>query len=170
MLLLRHCADEPATERLGAALARALLRLGLPPLRITLQGDLGAGKTTLVRGLLRALGVRGRIKSPSYALVETYHIDSFGLELNHCVGITAYHIDLYRFYTPDEWLDAGLGEALGGDALCLVEWPERAEGLPPADLQLRLTADGPGRTVELRDGTPAGAAVIESLASAQADV
>ncbi len=169
MLLSRHCIDEAATESLGTAIAQAMRQAGLPPLLLTLQGDLGAGKTTLVRSILRALGVRGRIKSPSYALLESYSIDGFGLELKQSVGLTVYHIDLYRFSSPDEWLDAGLGEALGGQALCLVEWPEHAAGLPPADLQLHIAPADPGRMVTMRAGTAAGEGLIDTLRSAQAD-
>ncbi len=167
--LSRHCADESATSRFGAAIASALRAGGLPPLLITLHGDLGAGKTTLVRALLRALGVRGRIKSPSYALVEPYTISNDGLEFNHSIGITAYHIDLYRFSSPDEWLDAGLGDVLDGNSLCLVEWPERAPGLPRADLEIRIAAHDASRDVVVRAGSRAGMAVIDQLASAASD-
>ena len=97
---------------------------------VTLQGDLGAGKTTLVRGLLQARGVEGAIKSPSYTLVEHYPLSS----------IYFYHIDFYRFADPEEWETAGLSECFRYDAVCLVEWPERvASLLPQADLALTLS-------------------------------
>lgn len=166
--LLRHCADDTATARLGAELGRALRARGLPPLRIALHGELGAGKTTLVRAVLRELGVRGRIKSPSYALVEPYSLEKLDLELKRSVQITAYHIDLYRFSSPDEWLDAGLGDVLDGKSLCFVEWPERAPGLPTADLDIRITPRGDSREVSLHSGSPAGEAVIDGWAYAQA--
>ncbi len=162
----RHCADDTATTLLGAELARALRALGLPPLRVALHGELGAGKTTFVRGVLRELGVQGRIKSPSYALVEPYTIPKQGLEFMHSLQIKAYHVDLYRFSTPDEWLDAGLGDVLDGSALCFVEWPERAHGLPPADLDIRFEVRDDARDVAMQAGSPAGAAVIETMARA----
>lgn len=167
--LLRPCADDDATTQLGAELGRALRARGLPPLRIALHGELGAGKTTLVRGLLRELGVRGRIKSPSYALVEPYSLEKLDLELKRSVQITAYHVDLYRFSSPNEWLDSGLGEVLDGSSLCFVEWPERAPGLPPADVEIRIALRGASREVTLQGGSPSGAAVIDCLASARAD-
>jgi tRNA threonylcarbamoyladenosine biosynthesis protein TsaE len=166
--LLRHCADDSATSQLGAELGRALRARGLPPLLIVLHGELGAGKTTLVRAALRELGVRGRIKSPSYALVEPYKLEKLDLELKRSVQITAYHIDLYRFSSSEEWLDAGLGDVLDGKSLCFVEWPEHARGLPTADLDIRVTPRGEAREVSLHSGSPAGEAVIDCLASAGA--
>jgi len=113
------------TERVGAALARSL-EGGLV---ITLAGDLGAGKTTLVRGLLRALGWTGPVKSPTYSLVEYYPFSSLYL----------YHFDFYRFADPSEWETAGLADCFRDDSVCLVEWPERvAELLPPPDLAVAL--------------------------------
>lgn len=168
-MLSRRCADEPETSRLGAMLGAALRANGLAPLLLTLQGDLGAGKTTLVRAVLQSLGVRGRIKSPSYALVEPYTITTDGLEFKHSVEITAYHIDLYRFSSPEEWLDAGLGDLLDGHSLCFVEWPERAPGLPTADLDIRITARDGIRDVVLHAGSPLGQAVIDWMASATTD-
>ncbi len=167
-LLHRHCTDDSATSQLGTELGRALRARGLPPLLITLHGELGAGKTTLVRATLRALGVTGRIKSPSYALVEPYSLEKLDLELKRSVQITAYHIDLYRFSSPEEWLEAGLGDVLDGKSLCFVEWPERAPGLPRADLDIRIAARGDSREVSLHSGSPAGEAVIEGWARAQA--
>lgn len=124
--------DEAATQDLGARLASCLT----PGLVLYLEGDLGAGKTTLVRALLRALGHTGPVKSPTYALVEVYVISSLYL----------YHFDFYRFGSPEEFLDAGLGEYFRNDSVCLVEWPEKAAGyVPPADLRVALTHDAPGR-------------------------
>jgi tRNA threonylcarbamoyladenosine biosynthesis protein TsaE len=115
-------ASEPATLALGAALARVLT----PGLTIYLVGDLGTGKTTLVRGLLRALGHAGPVKSPTYTLVELYVIS----------GYIVHHFDFYRFIRPEEWLEAGLDEHFNQDSICLVEWPEKAGHLlPPADLK-----------------------------------
>src|SRR5512137_665822 len=118
--------DETATLALGAALASC----AQPGLVIWLDGDLGAGKTTLVRGLLRALGDTGPVKSPTYALVEIHVVS----------GLNLYHFDFYRFSQPEEYLDAGLDEYFAGDGVCLVEWPEQAVPyLPAADLRIRLT-------------------------------
>ncbi|MGL5632627.1 MAG: tRNA (adenosine(37)-N6)-threonylcarbamoyltransferase complex ATPase subunit type 1 TsaE [Azovibrio sp.] len=124
--------DEGATQRLGTALAPCIV----PGLVIYLEGDLGAGKTTLTRALLRALGYTGSVKSPTYALVEVYVVSRLYL----------YHFDFYRFGSPEEFFDAGLGEYFRKDSVCLVEWPEKAEGyVPPADLRFVIQLDGEGR-------------------------
>jgi len=122
---------------------------------VALQGDLGAGKTSFVRHLLRALGVTGRIRSPSYAIVETY--DAHGLSIRH--------FDFYRFDDPREWEDAGLRDLYAAAGLNLVEWPERAAGvLPPPDLWLRLVVrDDDARAVHVRAGTVTGAALRTAL-------
>ena len=135
-MIAMHLADEQATLKLGAHLAGFLL----PGLTIFLIGDLGAGKTTLVRGLLRGLGFEGRVKSPTYTLVESYAISSLYL----------YHFDLYRFKHEQEWLDAGFDEIFDGRNICLVEWPERAMNLlPRADVEISLALEGEGRTVKI---------------------
>ncbi|MDR2625938.1 MAG: tRNA (adenosine(37)-N6)-threonylcarbamoyltransferase complex ATPase subunit type 1 TsaE [Zoogloeaceae bacterium] len=124
--------DLAASQSLGKALAACLH----PGLVIYLQGDLGAGKTTLARALLYALGHTGPVKSPSYALVEVYVVSRLYL----------YHFDFYRFMSPEEFLDAGLDEYFREDSICLVEWPDKAFGyVPPADLILSLHASGAGR-------------------------
>jgi tRNA threonylcarbamoyladenosine biosynthesis protein TsaE len=137
-------ADEAATLRLGAALA-----LGLGPGRtLFLSGDLGAGKTTLVRGLLRALGHAGRVKSPSYPLLELYVVSSLHL----------YHFDFYRFKNEAEWQDSGFREYFNAQSACIVEWPERAGGLLPSPtLAIRLEIAGAGRRAWLGAPSPAGA-------------
>ena len=118
-------ADVNATEEMGASLARILV----PGLKIYLHGDLGSGKTTLVRGLLRAVGHAGPVKSPTYTLVELYVIS----------GYIVYHFDFYRFNRPEEWFEAGLDEYFNQDSVCLVEWPEKAGNLlPPADLEAHI--------------------------------
>jgi len=148
--LAGHLADEAATLELGAALA-GILQAGLT---IYLSGELGAGKTTLVRGLLRALGHRGRVKSPTFALVELYSLSRLDL----------YHFDFYRFEDPREWIDAGLREAFGTAAVCIVEWPEKAAGqLPAPDLRIRLEHTQTGREVRLEADTDEGRQCLEQL-------
>ena len=144
--------DAEATLRLGAALAA-----GVAPGRVLhLRGELGTGKTTLVRGLLRALGHRGRVKSPSYSLLEPYTLSSLNL----------YHFDFYRFKDRSEWLSSGFREYFNPDSLCIVEWPERAgEGLAPPDLELRLEFAGEARRARLEARTPAGESWLSALRS-----
>jgi tRNA threonylcarbamoyladenosine biosynthesis protein TsaE len=136
--------DEAATLRLGAALAP-----GIAPGRVLhLIGELGTGKTTLVRGLLRALGYPGRVKSPTYPLVELYVVSSLHL----------YHFDFYRFKNEAEWRDSGFREYFNAQSVCVVEWPERAGGLlPPPSLAIRLEIAGTGRRAWLSAPSPAGA-------------
>jgi tRNA threonylcarbamoyladenosine biosynthesis protein TsaE len=148
--------DEAATQRLGEALAPLLQ----PGLVIFLEGDLGAGKTTLVRALIRALGHNGPVKSPTYSLVEVYVVSSLYL----------YHFDFYRFESPEEFLDAGFDEYFSKTAVCLVEWPERAHGcVPPPDLRLRLHHAGLGRVLEAVADTPEGTQCIKGLVTASDD-
>jgi tRNA threonylcarbamoyladenosine biosynthesis protein TsaE len=149
-------ADEAATLALGAALAPTL-HAGLV---ITLEGDLGAGKTTLVRGLLRALGYGNKVKSPTYTLVEVHAVS----------GLNLYHFDFYRFNEPEEYLDAGLDEyfqASGPNAgVCLVEWPDKAgQYLPAPDLRVSLAVSGDGRVAQLHANSPQGAACLKNLPS-----
>jgi len=135
--------DEAATLRLGAALGLALE----PGQVVYLRGELGAGKTTVVRGALRALGYEGPVKSPTYALVEVYEVSRLHL----------HHFDFYRFHDPREWIDAGFRESFNGRIVSLVEWPERADGiLPPADLEIVLALHGTGRSAELTSRSIAG--------------
>lgn len=135
--------DEQATLDLGAKLAAAIE----PGLFIALSGNLGSGKTTLVRGLLRGLGYQGRVKSPTYTLVELYKVSRLDL----------YHFDFYRFEDPGEFLEAGFQECFDGHNVCLVEWPERVRGLlPPADLEIGISIEGNGRRVNLSAETELG--------------
>ena len=121
-------ADEAATLALGAAMAAALTLLAGGAL-IYLSGDIGAGKTTLSRGILRGLGFSGRVKSPTYTLVELYVISRLNL----------YHFDFYRFGEPEEWQEAGFRDLFNETNICLVEWPEKAgELLPLPDLRIAL--------------------------------
>ena len=125
----RDLADEAATLQFGAVLAKVIQ----PNLTIYLHGDLGAGKTTLVRGLLHALGHVGKVKSPTYTLVESYEIKSnVSLNLNQ-PKLNLYHFDLYRLSSYQEFIQAGFDEYLYDDnALCFIEWPEILKSALPA--------------------------------------
>jgi len=143
-------ADEAATLELGTRLAGVLS----PGLVIWLRGDLGAGKTTLTRGLLRGLGFHGKVKSPTYTLVESYVIS----------GLYLYHFDLYRFVDPEEWDAAGFREYFNRDSVSLVEWPEKAaELLPIPDLEIRLAIHGAGREATLSAFTESGKQCLDRL-------
>ena len=143
--------DEAATLALGARLAQ-----GIAPGRVLhLRGELGAGKTTLARGLLRALGHAGRIKSPTYTLVEVYPLSRLNL----------YHFDLFRLKEPAEWLNSGFREYFNAESACVVEWPERAQGLlPPADLEVQLQFEDAKRRAAVQAHTAAGSSWL-SLSS-----
>lgn len=147
-----HLPDEAATLALGAALATSLE----PGLVVYLRGDLGAGKTTLARGVLRALGHPGAVKSPTYTLVEVYELSR----------LTLHHFDFYRFHDPREWIDAGFRESFNGRDVSLIEWPEKAAGLlPPADVEIHLVPEDSGRTASLQAGTPQGSRCLERMAA-----
>jgi len=143
--------DEAATLALGGSIACGL-RKGMV---IFLSGDLGAGKTTLARGVLRGLGHAGRVKSPTFSLVEVYELSS----------LYFYHFDFYRFGHPDEWRATGLQEHFNPATICLVEWPEKAAGLPVPDLAIRLAPEGDGRSAVLEAHTEVGRECLERLAS-----
>jgi len=135
---------------LGRALARGLQ----PGMVIHLRGELGAGKTCLARGLLRGLGFGNKVKSPTYTLVEAYKVSRLYL----------YHFDFYRLDNPSAWIDAGFREYFNEDAVCLVEWPEKAGGtLSAADLDIRLDIVGTGREVRLTAGSAAGRRCLSML-------
>jgi len=129
--------SEEAMLALGAELAADLRRGQV----ITLSGELGAGKTTLVRGLLRGLGFSGRVKSPSYGLVESYDV----------FGLTVHHLDLYRLSDPGELDFLGLEDLVGGGSVLLIEWPERAAGrLPPVDEAIEIGIQDNTRVLTIR--------------------
>lgn len=146
-----HLPDEAATRALGAELAAVVI----PGLSIHLSGELGSGKTTLARGLVQGLGFPGRVKSPTYTLVEPYS----GSRL------TLYHFDLFRFRDPKEWDEAGFRDCFNERSVCVVEWPERAlDLLPPADLRIALTAPAAGeRDATITAGTEAGRRCLTAL-------
>jgi len=130
--------DEAATLACGARLAAALA----PGALVFLHGDLGAGKTTLVRGILRGLGHAGSVKSPTYTIVEPYDFPNY----------LVYHFDFYRIADVQELDFIGIDELVESRALKLVEWPERVQGrLPAADVEVRLRVEGEGRRIEIDD-------------------
>ena len=135
--------DEAAMLDLARRMASALR----PGMLVFLRGPLGAGKTTFVRGLLRGLGHRGPVKSPTYTLVEPYELG----------GLQVYHFDLYRLADPEELEAMGLRDYMDGRGLCLVEWPERGAGvLPAADLEVVIEPYDTQRRITLKAHSPAG--------------
>lgn len=143
-------ADERATERFGGLLGKCCASGGL----VYLRGNLGAGKTTAARGLLRQLGHQGKVKSPTYTLVEPYeHLDP-----------VAYHFDLYRLGDPEELEFMGFRDFLQSQALCLVEWPQKGGGwLPCPDLDINIEPCSSQRLVRWQAGTDRGRAMSEAL-------
>ncbi|WP_165720750.1 tRNA (adenosine(37)-N6)-threonylcarbamoyltransferase complex ATPase subunit type 1 TsaE [Bordetella trematum] len=150
-----HLPDEHATDALAAQLTPLLDgHSGPAGGRIHLRGDLGAGKTAFTRALLRASGVEGRIKSPTYALLESYKVSN----------LYFYHFDFYRLSDPREWLDAGFRDLLRDDAVILIEWPERAGTLlPPPDLEICLIHTDPGRDATLIAHTARGQTWLNAI-------
>ncbi|UCC56750.1 MAG: tRNA (adenosine(37)-N6)-threonylcarbamoyltransferase complex ATPase subunit type 1 TsaE [Gammaproteobacteria bacterium] len=135
--------DEQAMHATGRQLARTAARPGV----IYLEGDLGTGKTTLVRSLLHGLGYVGKVKSPTYTLVEPYTL----------ADLTVYHLDLYRLTDPEELEWLGIRDLHRGDELLLVEWPHHGAGrLPPADLVISIEYHGAGRLLRVQALTPRG--------------
>lgn len=152
---VRYLDDENATVALGEQLGRLCQNdLGDAALVLFMQGDLGAGKTTMTRGILRSFGHTGAVKSPTYTLVEPY---VFGER-------QVYHFDLYRLGDPEELEYMGIRDYFDGGNLCIVEWPNRGEGvLPRPDLELNLSVKAPGREAQLTAHSEAGKAVLEKM-------
>jgi tRNA threonylcarbamoyladenosine biosynthesis protein TsaE len=144
-------ADPAATDAFAEGLARTLPERAV----LFLRGDLGAGKSSLARGMLRALGVQGAIKSPTYTLIERYALDR---------GEAA-HLDMYRIAQASELEFLGLQDLAPELRLWLVEWPERGRGaLPQPDLELELRIEGEGRQARLQAHSAAGQAWLEAIA------
>ena len=149
-------ADPLATRDEGARLAAALQAVRPSQLTVYLEGDLGAGKTTLARGFLEALGHKGRVPSPTYTLVEPYSLS----------GYRIYHVDLYRIRDARELEHLGLAEQFESGAVTLVEWPEHGDGhLPPADIRVRLISVPGGRSLTYEAPTDSGRLVVAKMPS-----
>lgn len=146
----RFLPDASATEQLGADLAAFCS----DSLNLYLEGELGSGKTTLVRGFLRGLGCREPVRSPTYTLVEPYQT----------AKVHVFHFDLYRLEKTQDLDAIGMRDYFDGGGVCLVEWPERGAGyLPPADILVHLDMADPGREARLEAATPAGEALLRNL-------
>lgn len=141
--------DEQAMRALGARLVAGSERCGV----VTLSGDLGSGKTTLVRGALQALGIDSGIRSPTYTLVEYYPFDAFAVA----------HFDLYRLADAEELEYLGYRDYLNPQTLCYIEWPERAEGYLAPDLEVSLLYDPEGRRAKLTAKTGRGKRMLDDL-------
>jgi tRNA threonylcarbamoyladenosine biosynthesis protein TsaE len=140
-------------QALALAVQRHLGAIRQHGLQLNLSGELGAGKTSLVRALLRALGVSGPVKSPSFALLEPYAVSSLDF----------HHFDFYRFADPNEFGSSGFRELFGPGRICAIEWPERAgPRLPTADLTIALSVNGDGRTASVSAATDLGHACLTS--------
>ncbi|MEW5837336.1 MAG: tRNA (adenosine(37)-N6)-threonylcarbamoyltransferase complex ATPase subunit type 1 TsaE [Pseudomonadota bacterium] len=155
-MLSLHLADEAATRQLAAVLAETAPPSGW----MALHGDLGAGKTTLVRAFMHALGYTGRVTSPTYTLVEIYELP----DAPDRPGRRVAHYDLYRLHDPEELEWMGAREDFGADTLALVEWPQRGAGmLPPADVELFLLHEGESRQARLQARGSAGEAWLDKV-------
>ncbi len=149
-------ADAAATHAQGRRLADALRAIRPDSLILFLEGELGAGKTTLARGFLEALGHRGRVPSPTYTLIEPYEL----------AGYRVYHVDLFRIRQARELGELDLAEQLGTGAIALIEWPDHGAGyLPDADIRLRLDILPQGRALTCEGVSETGRAVLTKWAS-----
>ncbi|WP_255538307.1 tRNA (adenosine(37)-N6)-threonylcarbamoyltransferase complex ATPase subunit type 1 TsaE [Polynucleobacter sp. 73C-SIWE] len=162
--LKQYCRQEAETASLAQHLAASIQKwLGQSPaahLNISLEGDLGAGKTTFARHLIQGLGYAGKVKSPTYTLCEPYELQS------HQQTFTAHHFDLYRMRDPLEWQEAGFAEYFDVPGFCLIEWPEKAEGtLPAFDIQIELTAgeDENERVIHISAFSEQGKKVVDII-------
>ena len=162
--LEQYCRQEAETAKLAqgfaAALERFLIQKPTAHLNISLEGDLGAGKTTFSRYLIQSLGHQGKVKSPTYTLCEPYPISK-----NDQI-FTVHHFDLFRMRDPLEWQEAGFVEHFDVPGICLIEWPEKAEGtLPQFDIQIQLTSgqDENERSITVQALSDQGKTVVENM-------
>jgi len=160
----QYCRQEAQTAALAKQLAanfeQFLINLPGSHLNISLEGDLGAGKTTFARYLIQAMGHEGKVKSPTYTLCEPYL-----LQLKD-QAITVHHFDLYRMRDPLEWQEAGFVEHFDVPGICLIEWPEKAEGtLPASDIQIQLSAgsDENERIIKINALSQAGKSALNEI-------
>lgn len=152
--LVLNLVDEQASEQLALVLARSLSA----PLILSFSGEIGAGKTTLIRAMLRALGVSSAIKSPTFSLLEHYD----------CLGFSVHHFDLYRIHHEDELEYIGFRDYFSGDSVCCIEWAERAGRLlPHVDVLFDLKLCGAGRELIITSFSTAGERIVASLAGEQ---
>ncbi|UCX05947.1 tRNA (adenosine(37)-N6)-threonylcarbamoyltransferase complex ATPase subunit type 1 TsaE [Shewanella sp. HL-SH8] len=148
--IVKNLENEQATVAIGQFIAQGLM----PPLTIFLTGDLGAGKTTLSRGIIQSLGHKGAVKSPTYTLVEPYEFDGFDV----------FHFDLYRVADPEELEFMGIRDYFNKTSICLVEWPEHGQGmLPDADLHLHLRYKNNQREIEINALSASGQTILKKL-------
>jgi tRNA threonylcarbamoyladenosine biosynthesis protein TsaE len=175
-VLATRVLETPAdTDRLGRALAAAsrehVQAIAQAGLQVNLIGDLGSGKTALARGWLRALGIEGPVRSPTFTVLEPYVV-SFGasgssrpagLEVQSVSSLDFYHFDFYRFADPSEFSTAGFRDQFGPGRICAIEWPEKAgERLPGADLAITLQVEGDGRRATMTATSTLGHACLDS--------
>lgn len=157
MIEVFYAEGDQAMEALGAAVGHAMEGRGV----IYLQGDLGAGKTTLSRGLIRGRGHQGAVKSPTFTLVEPYELNTGAI----------YHFDLYRLLDPEELEFLGVRDYFSPESLCLVEWPDKGKGvLPTADLTITISSKGLGRQLNIAGQSAHGLAACQRLHNNREDV
>ena len=145
-------------EERSRAVAQQLANVLIPPLVIGFSGSLGAGKTTFVRAMLRSLGIKGPVKSPTYALIESYECDQF----------TVHHFDLYRIASEDELEFLAFRDCLSSDAICCIEWPENTDmSRQLLDIQCIIHMKGEGRLLEIQALTPNGEQVLNKMVEAK---
>ena len=159
-----YCRQEADTaslaKQLAASFEQFLTKQPASHLNVSLEGDLGAGKTSFARYLIQAMGHEGKVKSPTYTLCEPYPLQF----RDH--AITIYHFDLYRMRDPLEWQEAGFAEHFDVPGICLIEWPEKAEGtLPGFDIQIQLSAgaDENERAIKINAITPFGKLALQEI-------
>ena len=166
----QHCRQEADTaalaQRFSEGLGQFLIDNPNSHLNISLEGELGAGKTTFARYLIQGMGYVGRVKSPTYTLCEPYPLTLEARAKGTKIGLMAHHFDLYRMRSPLEWQEAGFAEYFDVPGLCLIEWPEKAEGsLPEFDIQIELNSghQDEERNIILTSCSTSGSQVLASL-------